>query len=538
MNEAVGPDHDQRSEDEPGKATQSDKQLRFSEMRYRRLFESARDGILILNAKTAEIEDVNPFLIELLSYTREEFLNKKLWEISSFRDTRLNIEAFRELQETKYIRYDDLPLETKDGRRISVEFVSNLYECDGIDIIQCNIRDNSKRNITEIALRSTTRALKILSESNAALLNSQTEQVLLDEYCRIAVQTGGYRMAWIGFAKDISDKSVAPMARYGDTEGFLGLNKITWAKEDRGNGPTGRAIRTLEVQVCENIATDPTMEIWREEALKCGYRSLIALPFRLSEETTACFSLYGTTLHSWSSPERELLRELAADLAFGVKSIRTAIIKAQYEEKLRVSLEQTIQVIVETIGQRDSYTAGHQRRVALICSQIGRELGLSADSIHGLHLAATIHDLGKIGIPAEILVKPTTLSKMEFGLIKEHVEIGLKIIRNIDFPWPIADIIWQHHERLDGSGYPRGLHGDELMIESKILAVADVVEAMASHRPYRPALGIEAALKEIAAHRGTLFDPLVVDACLDLFTIKGFSISERQNGDPPGADPA
>lgn len=517
-------DSSSRTMVEDHEITQNERQIRFSEMRYRRLFEAARDGILILNAKTAVIEDVNPFLIEMLGYTREEFLQKKLWEISTFRDTKLNKDVFVELQETKYIRYDDLPLETKDGRQISVEFVSNQYECDGIDIIQCNIRDNSKRNLSEIALEATTRALKILSESNVALLNSLTEQILLDEYCRIAVQTGGYRMDWIGFAKDITDKNVIPMAHFGKTEDCLVLDKITWAEEVSGNGPTGRAIRTMEVQVCENISTDPTMKFWRKEALKCGYRSLIVLPFLLSDDTTACFSLFGTTSRFWSSPERDLLQEVAADLAFGIKALRTAIVKAQHQEKLRISLEQTIQVIAETIGQRDSYTAGHQRRVASICTKIGLELGLSADRIHGLHLAATIHDLGKIGIPAEILVKPAKLSAMEYGLVKDHVDIGIKILKNVEFPWPIAEIIWQHHERLDGSGYPRGLTGDNLLLESKILAVADVVEAMASHRPYRPALGIDAALNEIATNRNTLFDPFVVDACVILFREKGFEI--------------
>lgn len=503
-----------------------DRQLRFSEIRYRRLFESARDGILILNADTAVIQDVNPYLIEMLGYTRLEFLDKTIWEIGSFKDTALNKTAFKELQETKYIRYDDLPLETKDGRLISVEFVSNVYECDDVDIIQCNIRDNSKRNLSEIALKATTRALKILSESNVALLNSQTEQILLDEYCRIAVQTGGYRMAWIGFAKDIVDKTVVPMAQFGNAGSGWGQNTITWAEEDRGNGPTGRAIRTMQVQVCEDIATDPTMKIWRNEALKCGVRSLIVLPFMLSDDVTACFSLFGTTSHIWSSPERVLLEEVAADLAFGIKALRTAIVKAEHQEKLRISLEQTIQVIAETIGQRDSYTSGHQRRVASICSAIASELGLSSDRIHGLHLAATIHDLGKIGIPAEILVKPAKLSTMEYGLIKEHVDIGIRILKNVEFPWPITEIIWQHHERLDGSGYPRGLAGDKLLMESRILGVADVVEAMASHRPYRPALGIDAALREIETHRGTRFDPVVVDACVKLFRKKKFRIKD------------
>lgn len=499
-------------------------QLKASEIRYRRLFESARDGILILNASTAEIDDVNPYLIELLGYTREEFLNKKLWEISPFKNTRLNKNVFTEIQDTKYIRYDDLPLETKDGRQVSVEVVSNLYECDGVDIIQCNIRDNTKRNLSEIALEATNRALKILSESNAALLYSETEQRLLHEYCRIAVETGGYRMAWIGFAQDITNKSVVPMAQFGDTDNCTELGNITWAVEDFENGPAGRAIRTMKVQVCEDIAADPTMKFWRNDALKCGYRSLIVLPFVLSEDATACFSLFGTTAHSWTAPEIDLLIEVSADLAFGIKALRTAIAKAHHQEKLRISLEQTIQVIAETIGQRDSYTAGHQRRVASICAKVGIEMGLSEDRVHGLHLAATIHDLGKIGIPAEILVKPSKLSAMEYGLIKEHVNIGIKILEHVEFPWPITEIIWQHHERLNGTGYPRALKEDKLLLESKILAVADVVEAMASHRPYRPSLGIDAAIHEIITNRATLFDPEVVDVCVKVFKEKGFEI--------------
>jgi PAS domain S-box-containing protein len=504
----------------------NDERLRFSEMRYRRLFESARDGILMLNAKTAKIEDVNPYLVELLGYTHEEFLNRKLWEVSSFKNTGLNKDVFRELQKTKYIRYDDIPLETKGGLQVSVEFVSNVYESDGIDVIQCNIRDNRRRNLSEIALKATTRALKILNESNMALLNSPTEQILLNEYCRIAVQSGGYRMAWICYSKDITSKNVVSMAHYGDTGIFLGQNNITWGEEDFENGPIGRAIRTMEVQVSENISTDSTMKFWFNESLKYGYRSLIVLPFLLSKKTRACYSLFGTSPQSWSLPERALLQEVAADLAYGIKALRTAIEKAEHQEKLRISLEQIIQVIAETVDQRDSYTAGHQKRVASICSKIGLELGLSADRILGLHLASTIHDLGKIGIPAEILVKPKQLSNMEYGLVKDHVDIGVKILKNIDLPWPIAEIIWQHHERLDGSGYPRGLTGDKLLLESKILAVADVVEAMASHRPYRPALGIDAALNEIVTHRGTLFDPLVVDACVSLFREKGFELSE------------
>ena len=177
-----------------------DRAIRVSETRYRRLFETAQDGILLLNAETAQIEDVNPFLIDMLGYSHAEFLGKKIWEIGAFKDTALSKDAFIELQTKRFIRYDDLPLVAKNGTRFSVEFVSNAYDCEGIQVIQCNIRDNTKRHIAEIALRATTRALKMLSESNVALLRAETEHILLAEFCRIAVETGGYRMAWHGLA--------------------------------------------------------------------------------------------------------------------------------------------------------------------------------------------------------------------------------------------------------------------------------------------------------------------------------------------------
>jgi HD-GYP domain-containing protein (c-di-GMP phosphodiesterase class II) len=147
---------------------------------------------------------------------------------------------------------------------------------------------------------------------------------------------------------------------------------------------------------------------------------------------------------------------------------------------------------------------------------------LSQDKIEGIRITALIHDIGKIGIPAEILSKPSKLNEMEFGLIKNHPKIGYDILRKIDFPWPVAEIVLQHHEKMNGSGYPRGLKGDKILLEAKIIGVADVVEAMSSHRPYRPTLGIDAAMEEISKNKGTLYDPEVVDVCLKLFKEKGF----------------
>jgi putative nucleotidyltransferase with HDIG domain len=193
-------------------------------------------------------------------------------------------------------------------------------------------------------------------------------------------------------------------------------------------------------------------------------------------------------------------------------------------ESLRKSIGTTIQVMVSAVEARDPYTSGHQVRSANLARTIATEMGLSPDKIEGIRMAGSIHDIGKLSIPAEILSKPTKLSELEFSLIKEHAQQGYEMLKNVESPWPLAQIVYQHHERMDGSGYPRNLKGEEIIMEARILAVADVVEAMASHRPYRPALGIDAALEEIEKNRGIFYDKAVVDACLRLFREKGFQL--------------
>ncbi len=193
-------------------------------------------------------------------------------------------------------------------------------------------------------------------------------------------------------------------------------------------------------------------------------------------------------------------------------------------DSLRRAVGTTIQVMGSAVETRDAYTAGHQLRSADLARAIAAEMGLTKDQIDGIRMAGSIHDIGKLSIPSEILSKPTKLTEIEFALIKQHPLKGYEILKNVDSPWPLAQIVYQHHERMDGSGYPRSLRGNDILMEARILAVADVVEAMASHRPYRPALGIDVALDEISQNRGILYDPEVVDACLRLFKEKGFKL--------------
>jgi len=197
-------------------------------------------------------------------------------------------------------------------------------------------------------------------------------------------------------------------------------------------------------------------------------------------------------------------------------------------ESLRKAVGVTIHVMVSAIKMRDPFTAGHQTRVAdiakAIAKAIAKEMGLPQDKIEGIRMAGSIHDVGKLSIPAEILSKSTKLTNIEFSLIKEHSHVGYEMLKNVESPWPLAQIVYQHHERMDGSGYPRNLKGDEIIMEARILAVADVVEAMASHRPYRPSLGVEAALEEIEKNKGIFYDDVVANACLRLFRENGYQL--------------
>ena len=186
-------------------------------------------------------------------------------------------------------------------------------------------------------------------------------------------------------------------------------------------------------------------------------------------------------------------------------------------DQLQRTMEGTLHALTSALEARDSYTAGHQRRVTQLACAVAEEMGLSNDQIEGLRVASLIHDIGKMSIPAEILSKSNQLTETEYELIKGHPQAGYNIIEEIVFPWPVAQIVLQHHERMNGSGYPQGLKGEKILLEARILAVADVVEAMSSHRPYRSALGIDKALEEISKNKGVLYDPGAADTCLRLF---------------------
>ncbi|TAJ76620.1 MAG: HD domain-containing protein [Gallionellaceae bacterium] len=374
----------------------------------------------------------------------------------------------------------------------------------------------------QTALQQINHALNTIRTSNQTLLHAQDERRLLQDMCDVAVKTGTYRAALVGYAQDDADKSVLPMAHCGFEPGEVDTLKIIWADVERGQGPTGRAIRTGQTQLVHHLGADPGYAPWRMHAMKLGVKSGIALPLRSDGKTFGCLTIYAVEEGAFTPEIVSLLEEMAGDLAFGIITLRLREAHREHERRLQKNMLQTVEAIASIVEMRDPYTSGHQVRVAELAREIARQMGLTADEQQAIHLAGLVHDLGKISIPADILSKPGRLNEAEYSLIKRHPQAGYDILKGVDFSWPIAQMVWQHHERLDGSGYPLGLQGDEILLGARILSVADIVEAMSSHRPYRPGLGMEAALEEIGRGRGTHYDAQVVEACIALFKEHGY----------------
>lgn len=351
------------------------------------------------------------------------------------------------------------------------------------------------------------RALATLRRGNRVLPTATDTHVLVQEICAAAVDAGKYTLAWFGTIDDGASAIVRVVDAAGPAIGYVEDLVVTWGDHATAYGPVGTAVRLDRTVVVADVQNDPGFGPWREKAAEFGLRSTIALPVHVGGRATGVLAVYAEEPDCFDHRAEELLEELALELGLGLDRIHVA-------ERMTAAREDTIRVLAATVEIRDPYTAGHQARVAELARRIGETMGLAASELQGVHLAGLVHDVGKVSVPAEILTRPGVLRAAEFELIKEHPAIGEHLLSSIRFPWPIAEMVGQHHERWNGSGYPRGLVGTEILLGARILAVADVVEAMSRFRPYREALGTQKAVEEIVGYRGVLFDPDVVDACL------------------------
>lgn len=451
-----------------------------SEQRFRTLFENSPTGMIAVDLKTGYLVYANRVAQELYGYSEEELCRKTINELTypedlaetNFRNARLaSGEISQAFAEKRYIR--------KDGSyfwaQISIAVVRGM---DGrMELFIGSFIDITEKKKVEAALAESAITYRSLFEN---MLNGFA-------YCRMLFENG-------------KPNDFIYLDVNSAFETLTGLHNVI-----------GKRVS----EIIPGIASSDRklFEIY-------GRVSLTGEPER--------FEIYVAALQMWFSVSVYTPKKEHFVAVFDVITDRKVA-----EEKIAVHVRQleeamkgTLQAVSQMVEKRDPYTAGHERRVGIIAADIAREMGWPEEKCRNLQLTGLVHDIGKIAVPAEILTKPTRLTPMEYELIKGHSRTGYEILKDVNFPWPVAEIIYEHHERVDGSGYPRGLKGEEILPEARILAVADVVESMASYRPYRPALGIEAALGEITSHRGSLYDTPVVDAMVRLVREKEYHLPD------------
>jgi PAS domain S-box-containing protein/putative nucleotidyltransferase with HDIG domain len=601
--------------------------LEASELRYRRLFEAAQDGILILDAETGAITDVNPFLIDMLGYSNEELVKKKLWEVGAFKDIKASKDAFEVLQKNTYIRYKDLPLRAKDGRLIQVEFVSNVYLAGSEKVIQCNIRDITARIQAETQMRSQADLLESTNDAiiasdaqyrltvwNAAaeslygwsskealglneieLIRTEWPNVDAKKMRRTIAQTGHWRGEATQARKDgtrfpVEVSSITLRNSSGDITGYVSANHdITERKqaEERMQrqishltalNAIDRAIVSnfnLELSLSE-ILIHVTAELGVDAAsililnsnsqiLEYGaargfrtkaamkaqvrmgesYAGRVALERQLVQipnlredpnnvlltsflagEDFVCY--YGMPLiakgkvkgvleafhRTELEPDAELLnflKTLARQAAIAIENAMLFEDLQRSNSELFSAYDATIEGWSSALDLRDKETEGHTQRVTEMTMHLARSFGLGDDELVQVRWGALLHDIGKMGVPDGILLKSGPLTNDERVIMRQHPIFAYKLLSPIGFLQRALDIPYCHHEKWDGSGYPRGLKGAQIPLVARIFAVVDVWDALTSNRSYRRAWTNEKAREYIRASSGTYFDPQVVD---------------------------
>ena len=369
-------------------------------------------------------------------------------------------------------------------------------------------------------------ALSALSAAAAALARADSTEMLIAEVCDAIASQSPYLLAWVGKAEDDKDKTIKVLGGAGTALAYIEKIAVSWSDQHvTGLGPAGVAVRTNQITIVADTEVDPGFIVWQDLAKKYGIRSAIACPIADGAgHPFGVLVVYSAVVNAFGPEEAKLFESLAHELSFGLRAIeRQQQLDEQIhqkdliQERLAVALKATIEAMSRTMEWRDPYTAGHQKRVALISAAIAKKLGLNNEQIEALYMAAMVHDLGKVAVPAEILTKPSRLTDLEMQMVQGHAESGYQILKDIPFPYPIAEMVYQHHERLDGSGYPRGLAGDAICLEARILAIADTIEAMATHRPYRPGRGLHMAMSEVMVEAGSKLDQRIADAAFELY---------------------
>ncbi|HUX04458.1 MAG TPA: HD domain-containing phosphohydrolase [Acidimicrobiales bacterium] len=479
-----------------------------------------RTGLLIFDANGIAV-DCNKAALELLAASRTELVghNSTAMPLKSIREDGsvlpLNEHASARALSTGQPCYGIIMGIDNSGRS------RRWLSVDGYPVIEDGRIQGAIVIFDDVsAMWKQRHALRLLNEVNQIVMLATDEIDPLQHLCEALVKYGPYALAWVGFASSQARGRIDIAFSSGTTD-YLREGMASWSKTDNtGHGPVGTALRTGTIQVVNDLDTDQISESWRARARQFDLGSCTAIPFTVAGQV-AVLGVYDQHAYTFDETTVQGLESIMRETEFGLAH-------RQSTNRLAKALDGTLAALGQMIETRDPYTAGHQFHVgtlgAALAAALAIEYGLDPAMVELIRQSGEVHDIGKIAVPSEILTKPGRLSRLEYEMVKRHPQIGYDILSKASLPWPIAEVALQHHERMDGSGYPNGLKGNDIVLPARIVAVADVVEAMTQHRPYREGLGLDRALAEVAAGAGTLFDPDIVACCQSVFD-RGFAFA-------------
>jgi PAS domain S-box-containing protein/putative nucleotidyltransferase with HDIG domain len=508
-----------------------------SEKRYQLLADNAIDVIWIMDP-LLNFTYISPSIQQMTGYTVEEWIGTNLAQHATRKEflsmAGQAIRAMRGLFEADYVTFTANMLR-KDGSEVPVEIIGRLlYNQKGFPIgLQGSTRDISERIKAEETLNKSEkqriRTIEQLYQAGQHIgqsLDLESIYASLHEIISEIMPCDGLIVSSFNPSqKKFMCEALFHEGQVVDVSGFPAV-----PLEPPGHGTQSQVVHSgkslylsdylthqakaeTSYYINENGIYQPQAEPTDQDIT----RSAILVPLKREKQVTGVIQVTSYQLDAFTQENLHFLEAFTPQISAAISNAALYEETQQAQENLMITLQGTIEMLARTVETRDPYTAGHQQRVADLAVALAEQIGLDQEQIEAIHMASIVHDIGKINVPAEILSKPGKLSALEFELIKTHPQVAADLLRGITFPWPIAEIILQHHEKLDGSGYPQGLSGDQIAIEARILIVADIVEAMSSHRPYREALGIEPALAQIQSEKGSKLDAEVVDACLAIF---------------------
>ena len=495
----------------------------------------AQDAKLVLDVGTGLLVDVNPVFETLMGCSRENLIGTDIIALHPEDEHERVRDAISKLS-GKAAVHAGFHILRKDGDSEPVPvqiWTSDQMTFDGREMLVVEFRDITNRLLRQHLMETQNWALGAYAVAALALGRvHSTEDLLLQAICDGITHQSAYVLAWVGIAEDGPGKPIRVAASAGNASGHLDGLQWNWGEDELlGQGPTAVCIRTNTVQVLKDAKKSPVSFPGRRRTRQLKVRSSISVPIRIEGRWNGVLVVYSELPDAFGDAASHVFERLARELVHSIEALeqkellraeRIRLAKAQTD--LANALSAMVAPIVLAMEMRDPYTAGHQSRVAEIAIAIGKDMGWTGERLQALRMAAMVHDIGKISIPAELLTKPGNLNAAERAMINQHPETGYAILKDIPFMWPVAEMVHQHHEKLDGSGYPRGLKADEILPEAKVLAVADIVEAMAAYRPYRPGIELPLVLQQIEKDAGTLLDPEVVRTCVALFREKHFTV--------------